>query len=135
LSKSLDILPESAPQVGDRFPWLRLMLTANGPSQDLFQKLSDLHFNLILLDQPPPAEGGTGLGDLLRTYVIPTDPSNDQELARVHIPRPSFYLVRPDGNIGLCGTRFEANSVANYVSQNLQVHASELRTRRASASG
>ena len=26
------------------------------------------------------------------------------------IPRPSFYLVRPDGHVGLCGARFDADA-------------------------
>src|SRR5262249_26225242 len=46
LSKSLEQLPEGAPQAGDRFPWLRLKLTAAGAIEDMFQKASDLQFNL-----------------------------------------------------------------------------------------
>ena len=56
LSKSLNGLPDTAPQAGDRFPWLRLKFTAGGPVEDLFQKLSDMYFHLILLGQPPLPE-------------------------------------------------------------------------------
>jgi len=121
LSKSLDTLPDTAPQAGDRFPWLRLKFVANEAVEDLFQKLSDTHFNLILIGQPPLLEGAMDFGDLLRIHVIPRDPVNDQELARVQIPQPSFYLVRPDGYVGLCGTRLEAGGVRSYVSQKLHL--------------
>jgi 2-polyprenyl-6-methoxyphenol hydroxylase-like FAD-dependent oxidoreductase len=119
LSKSLDGLQETAPQAGDRFPWLRLKLAANGPVEDLFQKLSDMHFNLILIGQPHFPESPPNIGDLLCVHVIPADAANDEELARVRIPQPSFYLVRPDGYIGLCGRRLKAGDVKDYFSQNL----------------
>ena len=121
LSKSLNSLPETAPQKGDRFPWLRLKLAPNGPAEDLFQKLSDLQFNLVLIGQPPVSDGMLGEGDLFRTCTIPSDPVNDQELARVQIPQPSFFLVRPDGYIGLCGGRFEPGSFRAYVSEYLRL--------------
>ena len=121
MSKSLDSLPDTAPHAGDRFPWLRLKFVANGPVEDLFQKLSDMHFNLILIGQPPIPQGAMDFGDLLRIIVIPSDPANDEELARAQIAQPSFYLIRPDGYVGLCGTRLEAGGIKSYVSQNLHL--------------
>jgi 2-polyprenyl-6-methoxyphenol hydroxylase-like FAD-dependent oxidoreductase len=115
LSKSLNALPETAPQSGDRFPWLRLKLTANGPVEDLFQRFSDLHFNLILFGQSSIHELDSNCGDLLHVYTVPGDPSNDKELDRVAIPRPAFYLVRPDGYVGLCGTRCQAGDIRDYL--------------------
>ena len=44
-------------------------LQANGPVEDLFQKLDDTHFNLIVIGQPCPPEGALGLGDLLRIHA------------------------------------------------------------------
>jgi FAD binding domain len=119
LSKSLHALPETAPQAGDRFPWLRLKLTAGGSVEDLFQKPSDTHFNLILIGQSAPPESVLGFGDFLRVHAIPGDLANDQELKRAQIPQPSFFLIRPDGYIGLCGARLEANALRDYVSRNL----------------
>jgi len=133
LSKSLDSLPESAPQSGDRFPWLRLKFAANGPIEDLFQKIGDTRFNLILIGQPPLAEDGIGLGDSLRTHVIPSDPVNDVELGRAQIPNPSFYLIRPDGYVGLCGRRFSADYARAYASQSLHLSAT-MRASRAAPS-
>lgn len=131
LSKSLDQLPKTAPQAGDRFPWLRLRLTAGGPAEDMFQKARDTQFNLFLIGQSSVGVGMAELGDLIRTWVIPKDASNDRELARVQIPQPSFYLVRPDGYIGLCGARFDAVRVKDYLTRNLHLSLSRAAAARA----
>jgi 2-polyprenyl-6-methoxyphenol hydroxylase-like FAD-dependent oxidoreductase len=123
LSKSLNSLPENAPQAGDRFPWLRLKLTVDGPVEDLFQKFSDLHFNLFLVGQPTIPEDAANFGGMLRTYVVPSDAANDQELQRTRVPRPSFYLVRPDGYIGLCGSRCDVDAIKKYMAENLHFSA------------
>src|SRR6267154_634474 len=115
LSKMLPGLPGGAPRAGDRFPWLRLRFQANGPVEDLFQKLDDTRFNLIVAGQPAPSNAAIGPGDLLRTHVIPGDPANDRELARAQIAGPAFYLLRPYGHVGLAATRFDAEAVNAYL--------------------
>jgi 2-polyprenyl-6-methoxyphenol hydroxylase-like FAD-dependent oxidoreductase len=115
LAKSLEGLADSAPRAGDRFPWLRLRFGTDGPVEDVFEKLDDTQFNLIVIGQPPPS-GGLDLGGLLRIHVVPVDPINHAALARAQIPEPSFYLVRPDGHVGLCGVRWDAAAVRSYVS-------------------
>jgi len=119
LSESLEGLPNSAPRAGDRFPWLRLKLQTDRSVEDLFQKLDDTQFNLIVIGQS--AKGALDLGDLCRIYTIPADPINDAELARAQIPQPSFYLLRPDGHIGFCGARLEAAAVKRFVSERLHL--------------
>ena len=47
LSQMLANLPEGAPLAGDRFPWVQLKMHANGPVEDLFQKLDDTRFHLL----------------------------------------------------------------------------------------
>jgi 2-polyprenyl-6-methoxyphenol hydroxylase-like FAD-dependent oxidoreductase len=121
LSETMPGLPASAPQAGDRFPWLRLKLSADRAPEDFYGKLDDTRFTLIVVGQPAPPGGIPGLGDLLRTHVIPDDSANDRELARVQIPRTAFYLLRPDGYIGLCGTRLEAAAVTAYLSERLNL--------------
>ncbi len=116
LSQTLAGLPAGAPRAGDRFPWLRLRFQASGPAEDLFQRLDDTRFNLLVIGQPPPAEKAFNLGDLLRIHVVPEDPANAAALARAQVPGPSFYLLRPDGHVGLAGTHLEAGDVARYLS-------------------
>src|SRR5687768_11450886 len=98
LSQSLARWHEGAPRAGDRFPWLRVTLRPNGPIEDLFAKLDDTRFHLLLFAQPAPTAGVPELRDLLSIHTVPSDPANDKELARRHIPQPSFYLLRPDGH-------------------------------------
>ncbi len=121
LSKSVDVLPASAPQAGDRFPWLQLQLKADGPVEDLYQKLDDTKFNLIVIGQL--LEKALDMGDLLKVYGISSVPINSAELARLHVPQPSFYLLRPDGHVGLCGTHMDPAAVKRYVSENVRLGA------------
>ena len=114
LSKSLNGFPANAPQAGDRFPWLRLKFSADGLVEDLFQKLNDLHFSLLVFGQEAPSEDLGAIRDLLRIHVVPRNSVNDVELSRLGIPQPSFYLVRPDGYIGQCGTTFKGGAIRTY---------------------
>jgi 2-polyprenyl-6-methoxyphenol hydroxylase-like FAD-dependent oxidoreductase len=116
LSETLPGLPRGGPRAGDRFPWLRLKLGANGPPEDLFGRLDDTRFTLVLIGQ---ATSPALPADLLRTLLVPPDPANDRELARAGIPRRAFYLVRPDGYVGLAGTGLDAAALTGYLSQRL----------------
>jgi 2-polyprenyl-6-methoxyphenol hydroxylase-like FAD-dependent oxidoreductase len=133
LSKSLSPLPDSTPQAGDRFPWLRLKLAADGPIEDLFQTFDDTHFHLISTGQAESPEDIAEFGELLRTHVVPSNTDNDAELARAGIPRSSFYLIRPDGYVGLCGARWDANAVRAYAQENLQLSVAKAVARPAVA--
>jgi hypothetical protein len=124
LSESQKGLPGSAPQAGDRFPWLKLKFQAGGGVEDLFEKLDDTRFNLIVVGQPSPSASTLGLNDLLRIHSIPSDPINDRELARVGVPSPSFYLLRPDGHVGFCGTRLDASEIVRYVGEKMHLGTS-----------
>jgi 2-polyprenyl-6-methoxyphenol hydroxylase-like FAD-dependent oxidoreductase len=118
LSEMLPGLPAAAPRAGDRFPWLRLKLSADGPAEDLFGKIDDTRFTLIVIGQSAPP-GGVPFGGRLRVLAIPGDPTNDRELERARIPRTAFYLLRPDGHVGLAGVRLEGAAVARYVSERI----------------
>lgn len=121
LSQSLGTLPRGAPQPGDRFPWMHLKLRADGPPEDSFQVLKDTRFNLLLIGQEAPAELA-GFGELLSVYTVPGGPENERELARVGIPTPAFYLLRPDGHVGLCGTQLPGGAVGGYLASRLRLH-------------
>ena len=119
LSETLAGLPDTAPRAGDRFPWLRVKLRPNGPAEDLFAKLDDTRFNLIVIGQHPTLIQLPALGDLLRIHGVPSDAANDAELARARIPRPSFYLLRPDGHIGLAGAQLDVAAVHRYLAERM----------------
>lgn len=121
LSEPQPNLPDGAPQAGDRFPWLRLRFDPNEPVEDSFQKIDDTHFHLIVIGQPAPVEQSLGPGDLLQVHSIPADSANSAELARARIPQPSYYLLRPDGHVGLCGTAFDLPRVRRYLYDRLRL--------------
>jgi 2-polyprenyl-6-methoxyphenol hydroxylase-like FAD-dependent oxidoreductase len=121
LSLTLPGLPNGAPAAGDRFPWLHLKLQADGPVEDLFQKLNDTCFNLLLFGQADGTAEMPGWGELLHVYAVPVDAQNDAEMERAQIARPSTYLLRPDGHIGLCGTRLEPATIKRYLSEHLHI--------------
>ena len=120
LSQTLEGLPDSAPRAGDRFPWLRLKFSPNGPAESLFARFDDTRFNLIVIGQPSLTDPSE-LSDLLLTHRIPDDPINDGELARARIPKPSYYLLRPDGHVGLAGTRPEPAALTRYLVDRLEL--------------
>lgn len=121
LATSLDDLPAEAPHAGDRFPWLQLRFDADSPVEDVFERLEDTHFHVVVFGQSLPSEPLPALANLLHVHVMPAGAANDAELERHSIPQPSFYLVRPDGYIGLCGRRLEAAAVARYAAEQLRL--------------
>jgi 2-polyprenyl-6-methoxyphenol hydroxylase-like FAD-dependent oxidoreductase len=123
LSQNLGHLAKGAPKAGDRFPWLRLRMRPGGPIEDLFQKLDDTRFNLLVFGQPNAVGGiSNAYGDKVSIHVIPADPVNDNELARANVTVPSFYLLRPDGHVALCGAQSELAAVGSYLSRWLAPH-------------
>ena len=115
------LLPARSRRRKLRPPNCRLRFRPNGPTEDLFGKLDDTRFTLIVIGQPSPPVGVPELGDLMRIHEVPSDPANVRELARAHIPRPSFYLLRPDGHVGLAGTRWDAAAATRYVSERVHL--------------
>jgi 2-polyprenyl-6-methoxyphenol hydroxylase-like FAD-dependent oxidoreductase len=121
LSETLPGLRSSAPRAGDRFPWWRLRLSADEAAEDLYGKLDDTRFTLLVIGQPAPPGGVPGLGDLLRTYLVPSDPANKLQLARARIPPIAYYLLRPDGHVGLSGVQLDTEAVNRYVEERLHI--------------
>ncbi len=124
LSQQLAGLPDAAPRAGERFPWLRLKFSPNGEqAEDLYAKLDDTRFNLILIGQAAPAADRSGLGALVLAHHVADDAANDRELARARIAKPSFYLLRPDGHVGLAGARIESAALVRYMTERLGARA------------
>jgi hypothetical protein len=109
LSQSTGGLPEHAPRAGDRFPWMQLRFAANGPAEDLFRKLDDTRFNLVVVGQPAPAFEG------LNVLAIAAEGANAGELARAGVPAKSFFLLRPDGHVGVAGLDLDPGVVTRYL--------------------
>lgn len=114
LSRSLGGLAKAAPQAGDRFPWLHLRFRADGPREDLFQRLDDTRFNLLVFGQRARPGELNAPADLLTVHEVQDDADNAAELARAAIKGPAFYLLRPDGHVGLAGTRLDAAAVMRW---------------------
>jgi 2-polyprenyl-6-methoxyphenol hydroxylase-like FAD-dependent oxidoreductase len=121
LSRTAQPMPERAPQAGDRFPWMTLQLKPDGPDEDLLDALDDLHFHLLVFGQGAPADLIGDLAELVRLHVVPEHAANDRQLSAKSIPKPSFYLLRPDGHVGLAGTRPGHEEVEEYLSETLGI--------------
>jgi hypothetical protein len=94
---------------------MQLKLRAGGATEDLFQQLDDTRFNLLVTGQPAPAAGVPGFGDLVSVHAIPDDPVNAKALEQRRISGEAFYLLRPDGHVGLAGTRLDMDTVKSYL--------------------
>jgi len=68
-----------------------------------------------VIGQPATSER---LGELVSTCAIPDDAHNIRELASAGISGQAFYLLRPDGHVGLAGARLEAGAVTRYLVEN-----------------
>lgn len=126
-------LPKDAPQPGDRFPWLHLRFGTGAAVEDSFERIGESRFSLILFGQAGPRDT-LGFGDRLAVHVMPADPVNDAELKRAGIPRRSFYLLRPDGHVGLAGLDWDAAAVKRYLSDKMHLRREPARTVRAAIS-
>ncbi|HEU0200927.1 MAG TPA: FAD-dependent monooxygenase [Burkholderiaceae bacterium] len=118
MSRNLPGLPASAPRAGDRIPWMKLSFESGTPHEDLYDRLDDLRFNLIAIGQAVPALPAE-LSELMATHAIPLDEHNAAQLARASIRTPVFYLLRPDGHVGLAGVRLDADAVRRYLYQHV----------------
>ncbi len=120
LSQSLPGGAKRAPMAGERFPWLRVKVGPEGEVKDLHREMDDRWFHLLLFGQTAPS---SGFGDLVQMHVVPQDEANAAELARAGISGPSFYLLRPDGHVGLCGEGFDAVAITRYLADRAHLMA------------
>lgn len=120
LSVDADPPARHAPRAGDRFPWLHLAFADSAQAMDVHERLVDTRFHLLLvgeenagsLDALAAASDFDGM--LRRDRVVATE-ANVAALAAAGIPVPSYFLVRPDGHIGLAGRRFDESRLRAYM--------------------
>jgi hypothetical protein len=114
LSKNDKDVTDDMPRAGDRFPWVRLSFGKDGAVEDLFQKIDDRRFTLLVVGQRAPLTV-PGFEGALNILTVSDNPENRHELERAMIPRPSFYLIRPDGYVGLAGKHLNLTTLADYA--------------------
>lgn len=107
-------MPRRSPRPGERFPWLHLEFQGCAGAQDLFERLSDLHFNLLVFGQATPAPGAWPLGSAIESHDVADSDANRSELKRTGIPGLCYYLLRPDGHIACCGLRLDFGVIQAY---------------------
>ncbi|MBI3775262.1 MAG: FAD-dependent monooxygenase [Gammaproteobacteria bacterium] len=122
LSAAAPDLPDDGPQAGDRFPWLHLKFAPGAAAEDIFARFDDTRFNLLAIGQPPLTATPPELDSLLHTHVIP-GPDNEQVLHGAGISSPSFYLLRPDGHIGIAGKHLDAAVLSRYLIDHLRLRS------------
>jgi 2-polyprenyl-6-methoxyphenol hydroxylase-like FAD-dependent oxidoreductase len=128
LSHARADFPQKGPKAGDRFPWLRLRIGEEGAIKDLYRELDDTRFTLLLFGQ---SAASLPAGGLVRSLVIPLDGENGPVLRRMNVIGPSFYLLRPDGHVGLCGGAFDSAALAKYLAEQVHLKASLVREQAA----
>lgn len=129
LSQTLGSVAGAAPQPGDRFPWLRLATRPGAAVEDLFEMLDDRCFNLLVFGQAAPSPSIVAGGERVHVLAIPDDPVNRSALAGAGISGQAFYVVRPDGHVGLAGTHFDEAAVVRYFAEH-HVYVEDGRARR-----
>ena len=106
------------PASGRSFSLVAAPLSAGGATEDLYGKLDDTRFT----HRDRAARPYGGIARPRRPAAHPGDSRgsrDDRELARARIPKPPFYLIRPDGHVGLSGPRLDAGAVTRYLSGRL----------------
>jgi 2-polyprenyl-6-methoxyphenol hydroxylase-like FAD-dependent oxidoreductase len=121
LSQTQPGVAADAPRAGDRFPWLRLRFDGETAATDLFDRLDDTRFNLLVIGQSISAGNRLTSSERLKLHTIPLDRDNAAALSGASIAGAAFYLLRPDGHVGLAGTRFDESAVMQWFG-NAQVN-------------
>lgn len=112
LSMARETMPASAPQAGDRFP----LFAVRDALSDATISLKDTHFNLLLFGPSGAPADLEPFGDLVAVREARAD---DAAAAKHGIPSTAFYLLRPDGHVGLCGVHCDAFVVGRYLRETM----------------
>ncbi len=121
LSQNLPELPRPSPRAGERFPWMQLQRDPQREPVDLYQCFDGLRFPLLLFGQPPPPL--SGFERELQPLVFDGAAENGRQLEKAGIRSPSFFLLRPDGYIGLAGGRAEPERLREWLVQRIGLRA------------
>jgi hypothetical protein len=107
---------------------MKLVIASGAPAEDIFARLDDTRFNLVIIGQQVP-ELPTAWP--IAVHEILDAGTNIATLARANICVPCYFLLRPDGYIGLTGKRLRTSDVQQYIAERLHGEASETRPAHA----
>jgi hypothetical protein len=96
---------------------MKLVFTPGAPAEDLFARLDDTRFKLVLFGNLPrdlPAERPIDVHEILEV------PTNVAALARAGIRAPCYFLLRPDGYIGLAGVKLQDGDLRRYLAERIE---------------
>ena len=128
LSQDEPGLPDGAPRAGDRFPWMKLVIASGSPAVDLFERLDDTKFNLVIIGQQVPELPS---GWPIIVHEILEAGTNVATLAKHNIPAQGYFLLRPDGHIGLAGTQLQTARLQQYLAEHFGADARETKPAHA----
>ena len=109
--EALPDVPEDAPRAGDRFRGCRC--ASRRTAQSRTYRAIRRHA-LQPRDHGPGRAGRRGRRVLVHRVPI-GDADNAEALQLAGIAAPAFYLLRPDGHVGLAGARLDVAAMADYL--------------------
>ena len=117
LSKNVEGDADRGPIAGDRFPWLHIALAEHGQATDLFKLLDDTRFNVLVFgNHAASGQVAPAIADLVCVHAIPDTTENRRATSAANITWPTFYLLRPDGHVGLKGGQLQWADLQDYFS-------------------
>lgn len=121
LSHAAGATTRGAPRPGDRFPWLQARFGSSDTVEDIFERFDDTSFNLVVVGQPAPASEQLAVGVPIAVHAIDADPRIAASLGTGAEVLPAYYLVRPDGYIGLAGRSLDPAEIRRYLRERVGV--------------
>ena len=117
LSQALAGLPKDAPAAGERFPWMRIRLSGRMVRSRTSTASSRIRASISWFsgEHASATEANSATWSGLISFRAMRRMT--EELARANIGQPSFYLLRPDGHVGLCGPGFDAAAIRQYLAE------------------
>jgi hypothetical protein len=107
---------------------MKLVIASGAAAEDIFERLDDTKFNLVIIGQQVPELPAAWP---IAVHEILDVATNIAALARAGICVPSYFLLRPDGYVGLTGRRLQTAELQQYIVERLHGEASETRPAHA----
>ena len=106
---------------GTAFPGSSSRLRPAAPARTCSQALDDTQFTLLLFGQELTGRIAGSRKPAAHRSKFPSTPSTIRNFAARMSREPSFYLLRPDGYVGLAGTIADRNAITRYLNDSLHL--------------